>query len=205
MKVLVVASILPVPKILPENDYVLTLANNIKYNDRSIEYIFCRPSPYFPFLNRGKWSIKKVVSKLKNYIFDDKTIHILPYAGIASSSFWFAITSIFFVLSNLKRIKKLKSNIDLCHAHFIFPDGMMAYYLKRKYKIPYLITVHNEQRLFKSKLGEYFAKKVMKNASKLITVNPVMMNFIKSEIKMYHVEYIGHGLTPEYFTQKKRL
>ncbi len=31
---------------------------------------------------------------------------------------------------------------DVCHCHFIIPDGELALYLKRKYGIPYVLTAH---------------------------------------------------------------
>jgi len=39
-------------------------------------------------------------------------------------------------------IKKQKIAFDLIHAHFIFPDGVLAFLLSRLTGLPYLITAH---------------------------------------------------------------
>jgi glycosyltransferase involved in cell wall biosynthesis len=44
----------------------------------------------------------------------------------------------------IPKLKKLVANkrYDLNHTHFIFPDGIIAYLLKKRFGLPYVITAH---------------------------------------------------------------
>jgi glycosyltransferase involved in cell wall biosynthesis len=50
----------------------------------------------------------------------------------------------FYVASALKTVRRLtsESRYDINHAHFIFPDGLLAWSVRRSARIPYLITAH---------------------------------------------------------------
>ncbi|OGU39444.1 MAG: hypothetical protein A2315_00055 [Ignavibacteria bacterium RIFOXYB2_FULL_35_12] len=49
-----------------------------------------------------------------------------------------------YILSSIPVLIKLCKQNNYCinHTHFIFPDGVLAYFLKKFYKIPYIITAH---------------------------------------------------------------
>lgn len=54
----------------------------------------------------------------------------------------------FFYYKQLKIFNKLRNTLfsfsfDITHAHTLFTDGYSAYKLKKKYKIPYVVTVRN--------------------------------------------------------------
>ncbi len=50
----------------------------------------------------------------------------------------------FYVLSALMFVRRLTSQhrYDINHTHFIFPDGLLAWSIKRSTRIPYVITAH---------------------------------------------------------------
>lgn len=90
---------------------------------------------------------------------------------------------------NLKRyIKALKiayakgeRNYDLAHVNVAFPAGLFALHLKRKYKLPYIITEHWSGYLSATKLYEkssLFVKKlhqnIFKEAQKVFTVSKTL-------------------------------
>lgn len=49
-----------------------------------------------------------------------------------------------YLISAKNFIKKqlIKNEYDICHTHFLVPTGILALWLKKKYKIPYIITAH---------------------------------------------------------------
>ena len=49
----------------------------------------------------------------------------------------FLITARKFIKGYLKQ-----HTVDICHAHFLVPTGLLAMWLKRKYQVPYIVTAH---------------------------------------------------------------
>ena len=61
-------------------------------------------------------------------------------------------------------LQEKKVQIDCIHMNIIHPSGWQALYLKKKYKIPYIISEnwHGFQDLSKYKIG-FYRKKLIKN------------------------------------------
>ena len=55
MNILSIASVLPVPGLLAENDYVLKQAQYIQKIYGEANFTIFRPSPNFTFVKKGKW------------------------------------------------------------------------------------------------------------------------------------------------------
>jgi glycosyltransferase involved in cell wall biosynthesis len=80
-----------------------------------------------------------------------------------------------YIFSAKKFLKKhLKNNdYDICHSHFVIPTGIIANWLKKRYKIPYIITSHgsdipgyNPDRFkFLHKFTKPLIKKIANNSS----------------------------------------
>lgn len=80
-----------------------------------------------------------------------------------------------------KEILKQVKQIDLVHLNVIFTAGLFALYLKRKYKIPFVITEHwtgflkiNPLKI--NFLEAYYIKKIAKNASYICPVSIDLKN-----------------------------
>lgn len=90
----------------------------------------------------------------------------------------------------------------LNHTHFIFPDGVLAYLLKKIRKIPYLITAHgsdvpgyNPDR-FKilHKLLKPFWQTILKNAEKVVVSSDSLDKLIKSVMPGIDTFTIPNGI-----------
>lgn len=93
-------------------------------------------------------------------------------------------------------LKDLESKINLneiglVHAHFLFSDGGVAYLLKKKYKIPYVVSVRASdiytffpKMLHLRKLGN----KIMNDAERVIFINYSYLEIFKEKYhnKAYH-------------------
>jgi len=83
-----------------------------------------------------------------------------------------------YLLSALKSIRRLTSQhrYDINHTHFIFPDGLLAWSIKRSTQLPYVVTAHgsdvpgyNPHRLkVAHKLMAPLWATVIRNASQII-------------------------------------
>lgn len=49
----------------------------------------------------------------------------------------YIVSSVFFLRRHLRN-----RAYDVCHTHFIIPTGVIAWYLKKRYGIPYVVTAH---------------------------------------------------------------
>lgn len=82
--------------------------------------------------------------------------------------------------------KKIDLNqIDLIHAHFLFSDGGVAYRVKRKYNIPYIVSVRaSDLYTFYKKMPHLrsYGLKILREADKIVFINPSYQNFFKNII-----------------------
>lgn len=83
----------------------------------------------------------------------------------------------------LRRYLKEKGKPDIIHAHSVFFGGFLAYYFKRKYKIPYIITeVSTAAAENKIPSSDYsFFNKVFKSANKRIMISPQLGTLLENK------------------------
>lgn len=78
-----------------------------------------------------------------------------------------------FLFSQFRKVKDLieKEKISLIHAHWIIPQGLMGILLKKKYKLPLIVTIHGSDLFaFKNKFFRRIQKIVVENAD-MVTIN----------------------------------
>ncbi|MFK7908869.1 MAG: glycosyltransferase family 4 protein [Chitinophagales bacterium] len=51
--------------------------------------------------------------------------------------FTYLLSAMSFLREHLKNV-----NYDMCHCHFLIPTGFLAYWVKKHFKIPYIVTIH---------------------------------------------------------------
>lgn len=96
--------------------------------------------------------------------------------NVISTSVYNRLDGIMYYTKILKILNSLKKNvslddIDLVHAHTLYSDGIVAYYLNRKYRIPYIVAVRSTDLnyYYKYRKDLYFmAKKILKNAKSIV-------------------------------------
>jgi glycosyltransferase involved in cell wall biosynthesis len=110
-----------------------------------------------------------------------------------------------------KRLKKIKYDIN--HTHFILPTGLISLWLKKHYKLPFIVTAHgsdvpgyNPDRF---KLLHMFTKpllrKIIKNAKKIITPSNYLQYLIKKNIgKFKNIKTIPNGTNSDKFKPQKK-
>jgi len=64
---------------------------------------------------------------------------------------------------------------DLTHAHSLLSNGLISYWIYKKYKIPYIVAVRNTDINFflkKIPLLRFLARKIVRNAEKVVFISP---------------------------------
>lgn len=120
-----------------------------------------------------------------------------------------------YLISAKKFLKKhLKNNsYDICHCHFIIPTGILALWVKKNFKIPYIVTSHgsdvlgyNTKRIFKYiyPLVKSPWKKIISEAKYVITPSNFLKNKIKEITKKGKFLVIPNGIDSNKFRPMKK-
>jgi glycosyltransferase involved in cell wall biosynthesis len=210
MRILTIASMIPVPGLIQENKYVINHILNHCATYSGDEFRIFRPSPFLPeFISvlsskRKLWENRRNVVKDKSYKIDDLKIEILPYISIGSIAVLHSLLSRSVYYFNIKLIKSLSQNKpDIIHAHNIFPDGFLAYKIKKKFKIPYTLNVQDERRFFINNSSLKLAKLILDNASAITTLSSLMKESLDVQ-KPGYVKLVALGIHESFNIIKKR-
>lgn len=147
------------------------------------------------------------INNLKSYNFKeigldlDKNINVINVIKISKY---------FFLMSPLKKIYNIykEKKCNLIHAHFVY-FGYIAYKLKKKYGIPYVLTVHGSDihtEPYKSKKIKKNTLLVLENAEKVIFVS----EYLKKEAEKIGFysnssEVIYNGINKKFFFKKNKI
>jgi glycosyltransferase involved in cell wall biosynthesis len=121
-----------------------------------------------------------------------------------------------YIISAKKFLKNhLKTNkYDICHTHFLIPTGILSYWVKKNYKIPYIITAHgsdvpgfNPDRFkFLHKFTKPTLKKICYNAKKVVSPSKYLLNLINKNIISLpnNSIVIPNGIYPQDYSPLKK-
>lgn len=185
--------------------FVFALSNLLarKYN-----VVVLAPHAYKAAKNEimGNLTVKRF-----SYFFSEKYQKIAYGSGIIPNvrkSFLAKIQIPGFLASQIKNAKSIveKEKISLVHAHWLIPQGLIGVFLKKKYNLPLIVTIHGSD-LFP--LKNAFFKKIQKNVvsnANIITVNSkiaeqeLLSRFPKARKK---IKIIPMGIDTKIFNPKK--
>jgi glycosyltransferase involved in cell wall biosynthesis len=99
-----------------------------------------------------------------------------------------------------KRLKKTR--YDFCHCHFLIPTGVVALFLKYRYNLPFLVTIHgsdipgyNPDR-FKNE--HYFTapllKLIAKNANNICSPSFYLKKLAEDKLGNLNITHIPNGI-----------
>ena len=136
MNILNISQILPIPGIYKTNDFVFLLADHILKQNPEDSVTFIRPVPYTNNFLRSFFQTTYITlpGDINEYQHDKHKIAVFRFlsawhynnlhAILAHSIYWLNKTHIEQIIT--------RNKIDVVHAQFIFPDGLLALILKRK-------------------------------------------------------------------------
>lgn len=184
MNILSISSLLPIPGIAKINDFVFQTYINYRKLYSKDKIIIIRPAKLD--LNPVAVLRKKTILQKLRYknirTIHDFQIEIFPYFSSWSFRNIHALVTSSLYFINRKKIKSLltNNNFDLIHAQYILSDGWLAYLIYKKYKIPYIITSHNERFYFNHFISKKIALKILKNAKFVLPINHSNYLYYKS-------------------------
>lgn len=123
----------------------------------------------------------------------------------------YPLEHVFFIIAARKFLKKylLTHSFDVCHTHFIIPTGVLARWVFKNYRIPYIITAHgsdvpgfNPDRFFLlHKITPPLIRSIVKWSSAVVVPSLYLGSLLKkvitrSDSKIIH---IPNGINTDYF------
>lgn len=94
------------------------------------------------------------------------------------------------------------TSFDLIHSRFIFADGMLANMLSKRYKIPYMISTHNERFYFEHCYSRFVALRILKEASLVSPLSFSNYNYFKSQ-GIESLERSTHGFDTQFIKPQR--
>lgn len=119
----------------------------------------------------------------------------------------YALSAVPFVL----RLVKSK-HYDINHTHFIFPDGLVSYLLKKMTKLPYIITAHgsdvpdyNPDRFrIEHKILSPIWKKIVADADHLVCLSETLKSLVHKHYSGNNVSVIPNAIDLDRFEPFKK-
>ena len=174
-QVLYIANNIPIPKQF-NNRIVLEIAEKLSLQC-DISFVFPAAMVIPPFSLMKKY---RPLNRLKPWTDGELTIVPARYLRLPGKRLSYLLIGCI----NPGKFVNENALPDLCHAHYIMPDGYIAYKIKQKYGTPYVVSVRsgdmNHIRELNNK-NAAFRKfiTVLKNADKIIVHNQPQQEFVK--------------------------
>jgi glycosyltransferase involved in cell wall biosynthesis len=209
-KILQIASIFPVQDAPEENPYVRKFV--LKYSKKhDHKFAVLKPESSLPWLlipvsdKPGFFWLKKRKICRKGYYNENQlSIFVLPYFSVGSINWLHSLFASVIWNLNKKRLLELAAeNVGLIHAHYLFPDGMLAYQLHKRLGIPYMLTLQQELRFLKDRISLKRVKKIIENASIVTTLSPQMKLGLEAK-GIGNVQLLPLGIENYFLEQVKK-
>ncbi|QXE18506.1 glycosyltransferase [Clostridium sp. 001] len=167
------------------------------------------PVPYVPaFLGNIK-KYKAYIDIPSKMVLDGVEVFYPRYIEFPGGLF-LQYSGFFMYLGIRKVISKLykKFKFDVIHAHTAIPVGFASISLSKKYKVPFVVTIHGQDFQYTIKKNNMCRKnvtKVLKSADKIITVSNKLRNIIEKKELLDKTVVINNGINPEECVADKQI
>lgn len=144
---------------------------------------------------------------LKQWEFEGHNIQAYPYPRLPAVSYSYLLWN--HLSKRGKAFYRSEGPFDLIHAHYLLPDGYLAFLFSRQYGLPYLITVRNAdirhlKRLSTNAPDFKKAKRVIQNAQQVLTPNAAYKDFV-DRLFGIHAVIVPHGIDKKFLATKKEV
>ncbi len=197
MKVLVISHMYPSSINPTYGIFVHKQINALKNQGCEVKVV--SPVPYSPWplpLLRKKWEIYATTPR-QEFIAGLEVMYprYLEFPG----SLLQAYSGYFMYLGLRKLINRIYERFpfDLIHAHVALPDGQAASLLKKKFKVPTVVTVHGQDfqaTMNKSNSCRKMLFKTLNTVDKIITVSSKLKNLVLDEPFSSKITVVNNGI-----------
>lgn len=183
IRVLIITGILPIQALSykrDENDVILITEDEIKKNRQNIEftYLFLYPySNWFLGLFSKKWKELAKFRKKNTVMVKGREVYCFPLFLLPVKTVIqrvLNVASIFFIRKKLVKLLREKKP-TVVHAHSVGAAAYLAKYIKRKYGVPYILTVRGLKNTRRKSLISSVS-----DADRLISVSPSQQRELKN-------------------------
>lgn len=206
MKILSIAGILPIPGAIPDNDFVYQIYS-VKEVFKDDTVVIIKPTQY-------KTNMKKIIThdtdfdRLKRKMtweINNFIVEILPFFSCRKARNLHSLVCHSIYYLNKKRIHWLinEYDFDIIHAQYIYPDGLLANILSKKFKIPYVITSHLELYYFNHFLSRQIGLKILRQAKNILSINYTNHAYFESA-GLKNSEILPLGFSKSFIRKQKK-
>lgn len=200
-KVLFIANNIPTPT-RNANDVIIKIAQELtKFHD--ISFLFPKEFAPFPINKLPKYRHLSNLDKA----WETSGFNIDPINYIRIPGLRHAFSLIGLSRQNISKYLEHNGLPTLVHAHYLLPDGYLAYMIKKEWGIPYIVSVRGSDIKY---LSEMYAKgiktdrykQVVEHASKIITHNAYQKQYIEQQFDK-ECELIPHGVERSFLCNRE--
>jgi len=207
MKILSVSGILPVPGLIVSNDFVFETARSYLRQFPSDEITIIRPTQYKTNIRKiltGKTDLKLIGRKDKLDIYNF-SVWVFSFLSARKVRDLHALLAFTIILFNRRKIKKIldSHHFDVVHAQYIYPDAVLAWYIHKKYRIPYVVTTHKELYYFKFPVSRFIAKILLRNAFRILPINHMNRKYFET-MGLKNIEVLPLGFNSSFIRDQKK-
>jgi len=207
MKILSVTAALPIPDVFEnENDVTLKFFGHLKADDPEVSVDHLYPALCAPkFMERFKsdWGMYNRIFEKKGFVHDGMRVQMCPYYCLRRFGWSRALTSHSLVWLNRKLETEMNiGEYDVIHAQKIFPAGMLACHLARRFKKPLVFSVRREMDLWDHWYSRGLARKLLRQASGIVSINYKMNELLVED--GFDSQFVPHGLDDFFFDEYER-
>ncbi len=205
MKILVIASICPIPGVQKENDVILRLYDKLKESNPEVEVRVLRPALYSSSLMarlKTSWKRYYGICKVDRFeILGFQTL-VVPYLFLTQMSLIFQVLSYLIWPMNKRRILEFLEgfDFDVIHAHYINIDGSLARAISRYSGRPYIVSTQREESRFRNWIERAGSQRVLHDASAVTSLSPFAAKKIKQHFEI-ESRVIPFGIDDCFFEQ----
>lgn len=199
-KVLYIAKNIPTPK-KKTNRIIFDIAKNVS-EFCNIDFAFPKEVVPFWLRNHPRFSY---LYKQKDWIFEGFNIKTISYIKLPFKPFQY--WTLCYLPGRVKKLIK-KGTYNLVHAHYLFPDGYLAYKIFQKLNIPYVLTFRNQDKQYleiisRNNLDYKKARCIFENASSVITPNLAYKQFVEKQFNIT-CQIVPHGIPATLFDDNNK-
>lgn len=97
-------------------------------------------------------------------------------------SFLYKVVRLIVGFQSQARLSKIIEGCNIIHAHTLYSDGFLAYFLSRRYRLPYVLSIRTtDVSIFERCLPQwrFMTRRIIKNARCLIFISPAHKRYIE--------------------------